>query len=47
MKWQEVKELYPNQFVKFEILESGGVCNMNKLQYKKGLLYTFIQYSHL
>lgn len=22
MKWQEVRELYPNQFVKFEILES-------------------------
>ena len=22
MKWSEVKELYPNQFVKFEIIES-------------------------
>ncbi|WP_158523398.1 hypothetical protein [Clostridium taeniosporum] len=22
MKWKEVRELYPNQFVKFEILES-------------------------
>ncbi|AOY77722.1 hypothetical protein [Clostridium formicaceticum] len=22
MKWQEVKELYPNQFVKFQILKS-------------------------
>lgn len=22
MKWQEVRELYPNRFVKFEILES-------------------------
>lgn len=22
MKWQEVRELYPNQFVKFEIIES-------------------------
>ncbi|WP_455804779.1 hypothetical protein [Clostridium butyricum] len=21
MKWQEVRELYPNQFVKFEIIE--------------------------
>ena len=22
MKWQEVREMYPNQFVKFEIVES-------------------------
>ena len=22
MKWQEVRELYPNQFIKFEIIES-------------------------
>ena len=22
MKWQEVREIYPNQFVKFEILNS-------------------------
>ena len=22
MKWQEVREIYPNQFVKFEIMES-------------------------
>lgn len=22
MKWKEVRELYPNQFVKFEIVES-------------------------
>ena len=22
MKWQEVRELYPNQFVKFKVLES-------------------------
>jgi hypothetical protein len=22
MKWQEVRELYPNKFIKFEVLES-------------------------
>lgn len=27
MKWQEVRELYPNQFVKFEILESRIIGN--------------------
>lgn len=27
MKWQEVRDLYPNQFVKFEILESRIVGN--------------------
>lgn len=41
MKWKEVRELYPNQFAKFEILESGGVCNMNKLQYKKSSIIYF------
>lgn len=27
MKWQEVRELYPNQFIKFEIVESHIVNN--------------------
>ncbi len=27
MKWQEVRELYPDQFVKFEILESRVIGN--------------------
>ncbi len=27
MKWQEVRELYPNQFVKFEVLESQVIGN--------------------
>lgn len=27
MKWQEVRELYPDQFVKFEILESRVMGN--------------------
>ncbi|SHK44866.1 hypothetical protein SAMN02745163_03828 [Clostridium cavendishii DSM 21758] len=27
MKWQEVRELYPNQFVKFEIIESHQIDN--------------------
>lgn len=27
MKWQEVRELYPNKFVKFEILESRVIGN--------------------
>lgn len=27
MKWQEVRELYPDQFVKFEILESHVIGN--------------------
>ncbi|WP_353093017.1 hypothetical protein [Tissierella praeacuta] len=27
MKWQEVREIYPNQFVKFEVLESKVIGN--------------------
>lgn len=27
MKWQEVRELYPNQFVKFKVLESRVIEN--------------------
>ena len=31
MKWLEVRELYPNQFVKFEIVESHEMKNSNML----------------
>ena len=31
MKWQEVRDIYPNQFVKFEILHSQEIDNQETI----------------